>query len=256
MEVYETECRTGLNSSSLSDVELTLNPYIGCGHGCYYCYAPYVTHRDPKCWGVRVGVKKNIVDVLHRELRGGKGRGKSVTMSTVTDPYQPVEKEWRLARMCLLQLLNFGVPVSIQTKSTLVLRDLDILKKFENGEVGFTITSHDPFYEPGASTTEGRLSALRVLRENNIKTFAFIGPVMPDFTLDKHLFEKISEVKPDYVIVDRLRIKRGMNERIREIYGRNFRDGELEDLGKRAVEMCESYDLKVIKQPLWKTRSP
>ena len=253
MEVYERFCKNALSSSGLSDVDLTLNPYIGCEHGCKYCYAPFIMHRDPEEWSKRIGVKINIVQILLRELKRGKANGKTVSISTVTDGYQPIESRYMLTRKCLEALLRFDTGVSIQTKSSLVLRDLDILKKFTSKEVGFTLTTlnekHRRIYEPNSSPSTDRLKAIKVLKANGIKTFVFVGPVMPIFTLDKEFFKKIKEVNPDYVIVDRLRVKRGMEASMKNIYRDfNYGPGELKELEDRAREECERVGLNVLPE--------
>lgn len=243
----ETTCKSALSSSSLSDTELSLNPYTGCGHGCYYCYVPYVTHRS-----INPRAKVNITEVLRRELKSGKAYHKTVSLSTVTDPYQPLEREYKLTRRCLIELLNYNAYVSVQTKSSLVLRDIDIIKRFERREVGFTITSLKPFYEPNADPTEKRIETLKELKKEGIRTFVFIGPVMPEFTLQDELFERIKEAEPDYVVVDRLRIKKGMEEKIKEIYGKDFSASELEAVAEKARELCAAHGLRLVRQPLWK----
>ena len=257
MEVYERFCKTALSPSGLSDVDLTLNPYLGCEHGCKYCYAPFILHRDPEEWSKRIGVKINIVQILLRELKSGKAEGKAegktVSISTVTDGYQPIEGRYMLTRKCLECLLRFNIGLSIQTKSSLVLRDLEILKKFTSKEVGFTLTTlnekHRKIYEPNSSPSMDRLKAIKVLKANGIKTFVFVGPVMPIFTFDKEFFKRIKEVEPDYVIVDRLRIKRGMEANIKEIYRDfNYGPGELKQLENRAREECERVGLNVLPE--------
>lgn len=120
-------------------------------------------------------------------------------------------------KKALLVLHDF--PVCIQTKSSLVLRDIDLLKEFKNVEVGITLTTLDDAVrekmEPGASSVSERLRALAGLRENGIKTWVFLGPVMPHITEVEALVDAIAEVKPEYVLVDRLRCKDGVWERVR-----------------------------------------
>ena len=143
-----------------------------------------------------------------------------VGLGTVTDPYQPAEKKYEITRRCLELLLMHDFPVCIQTKSSLVLRDIDLLKEFKNVEVGITLTALDDAarekMEPGASNVNERLRALAVLRENGIRTWVFLGPVMPHITEVEALVDAIAEVKPEYVLVDRLNLKEGVWERVRE----------------------------------------
>jgi DNA repair photolyase len=120
------------------------------------------------------------------------------------DPYQPLEREYEITRKCLQIFCENGWPVTIQTKSPLVLRDLDILKNFENVEVGFTITTASEkirkIFEPYAPSIQARINALEKLKKANISTYAMIGPILPKA-------EKLVEMlkgKVDYVLVDRM----------------------------------------------------
>jgi DNA repair photolyase len=148
---------------------------------------------------------------LHRKKRGVVG------VSTVTDPYQPVEERLGLTRSCLEALLSKDFPVCIQTKSSLVLRDKDILSRFSDIEVGFTVTTLDgrlsSVIEPGASPPGERLKALKALSADGIKTWAFIGPMIPG-VLDeerlRHLIYSLKETGVSYIMLDRLRLKPGI----------------------------------------------
>jgi len=139
----------------------------------------YSGHKEP--WGEFVDVKINAPEVLRKQLQ--RARRGTVWISSVCDPYQPLEAKYGLTRRCLKELLEKQFPVNIQTKSKLVLRDLDLLKNFKEIEVGFTITTNDEkiakLFEPGASSIAERVKALEKLRASGIRTFAFIGPLLP-----------------------------------------------------------------------------
>jgi len=182
LAVKETQAKSVLNKSQIFDY--CVNPYTGCQVNCRYCYAAlfmkrYSGHKE--AWGEFVDVKVNAPDVLRKQLLRAK-RG-TVWISSVCDPYQPLEAKYELTRRCLKELLEKQFPVNIQTKSKLVLRDLDLLTEFKEIEVGFTITTSDEkiakLFEPGASSVLERLKALEKLRTSGIKTFAFIGPLLP-----------------------------------------------------------------------------
>lgn len=216
--IKEIKAKIGLSPSRLPGLDYALNPYRGCAHACIYCYAPSVIRWDKGKWGELVEAKINIPRILSKELRVKK-KG-VVGLGTVTDPYQPAEKKYELTRKCLELLLMHDFPVCIQTKSSLVLRDMDLLKGFSNIEVGITLTTLDDSVrekmEPGASIVDERLSALIKLRENGIKTWVFLGPLMPYITDVEPLVDAVVAVKPGYVLVDRLRLKEGVWEKIRE----------------------------------------
>ncbi|MFQ5887445.1 MAG: radical SAM protein [Candidatus Hydrothermarchaeales archaeon] len=229
MKVSEVFCKSALSYSRLPGLRYALNPYRGCQHSCLYCYAPYVL-RERRPWGSFLDVKINIPTVLSKELKR-KRRG-TVGISTVTDPYQPLEKKYKLTRLCLEQLLKHDFPISIQTKSALVLRDLDLIKRFSSRDVGFTITTIDDEarkrYEPFASPVGERISALGEIADLGIKTWVFIGPIMPYIT-DRgngleNLIKEISKADVGEIILDKLNMKPGLDLKLNEFYLRFYPD--------------------------------
>ena len=182
LTIKETQAKSILNKSQIFDY--CVNPYTGCQVNCRYCYARlfmkrYSGHKEP--WGEFVDVKINAPEVLRKQLQRAK-RG-TVWISSVCDPYQTLEAKYELTRRCLKELLEKQFPVNIQTKSKLVLRDMDLLKDFKEIEVGFTITTNDEkiarSFEPGAASVSDRMKALEKLHASGIRTFAFIGPLLP-----------------------------------------------------------------------------
>jgi DNA repair photolyase len=181
--VKEVRAKSILSRSGIEGINYTVNPYTGCGHKCLYCYATfmkkYTGHTEP--WGEFVDAKVNAPLLLARQLSRAE-RG-SVILSSVTDPYQPVEAKYKLTRGCLAALSNHDFPVEVLTKSPLVLRDMDVIVKCGQIEVGFTITTDDErirrIFEPQAPSIEQRIKALQALHEKGIRTYVFIGPVLP-----------------------------------------------------------------------------
>jgi len=213
--VKEVECKSVLNKSALADY--CINPYIGCQHACRYCYAESYTRRFCKhteTWGDFVDVKINAPVILSREVKR-KPKG-TVYLSSLTDAYQPLERKYELTRRLLEILLQHKFPISIQTKSTLVLRDLDLIKNFHQREVGFTITTLNEdvrkSFEPMSSSVEEKILAIKELKENGVKTFVFFGPVLPylsDRNLEQYLYQ-IAGAGVDYMYVDKLNLKPGL----------------------------------------------
>lgn len=193
-----------LNKSKIFDY--CVNPYTGCQINCRYCYARlfmkrYSGHKEP--WGEFVDVKINAGEVLEKQLaRAKKG---VIWISSVCDPYQPLEETYAVTRRCLEILAVKQFPVNIQTKSTLILRDLDILQEFEHVEAGFTITTDDEavakHFEPGAPPIKRRIAALKKIRSAGIETFAFIGPILPGNP--KNLIGYLEDAA-DRVLIDRM----------------------------------------------------
>jgi DNA repair photolyase len=159
----------------------------------------FTGHKEP--WGQFVDVKVNSPDLLEQEIaKKKKGR---VWISGVCDPYQPVEAKYKLTRRCLEILAQNQWPVIVQTRSSLVLRDRDILKG--NGfEVGLTITTADDgirkLFEPGAPPVEERVNALDELHRAGVRTYVMIAPILPG---SEDLPEILSG-KVDYAIIDRM----------------------------------------------------
>ncbi len=202
MIVKETRPKTVLSVSKI--FPYVVNPYTGCQHGCSYCYARFMKrftrHTEP--WGQFVDVKVTAPELLKREVaKRKKGR---VWLSGVCDPYQPLEAKYRLTRQCLEVLAQCGWPVTIQTRSPLVVRDLDILKMGSKFEVGLSITTADDsirkLFEPHAPCIGDRVSALAELHRAGMRTYAMIAPMLPG----AESLPDILAGKVDYVLLDRM----------------------------------------------------
>jgi len=202
MIVREIVSRGILSKSKVYDY--VVNPYTGCQHACSYCYARFMKrftgHKEP--WGEFVDVKVNAADLLRQEIkRKKKGR---VWISGVCDPYQPLEAKYRLTRKCLEILIGDNWPVTVQTRSPLVLRDTDLLKVAKEIEVGMTVTTADEgirqLFEPHAPPIKDRIKALDELHGAGISTYAMIAPMLPKAEgLAAELKGKV-----DYVLIDRM----------------------------------------------------
>jgi DNA repair photolyase len=202
MIIKEVQPKTILSVSKV--YPYVINPYTGCQHNCSYCYARFMRrftgHKEP--WGQFVDVKANAPDLLKVEITRKK-KGK-IWISGVCDPYQPLEAKYKLTRQCLEILAQINWPVIIQTRSPLILRDMDILKKGRDFEAGFSITTADDsirrMFEPQAPPIKERIGALDELHNNGIRTYVMIAPILPGA-------ESLAEIlmgKVDYVIIDKL----------------------------------------------------
>jgi DNA repair photolyase len=202
MLVKEISSKTILSNSQI--YPYVINPYVGCQHNCSYCYARFMKrftgHTEP--WGSFVDVKINAVELLRKDLR--KKKKGTVWVSGVCDPYQPLEVTYKLTRKCLEILAENDWAVVIQTRSPLVLRDMEILKKGKDFEVGFSITTADDsirkLFEPNAPPIEERIHALDELHRAGLRTYAMIAPMLPGA---EDLAEKL-EGKIDRVLLDRM----------------------------------------------------
>ena len=218
VNIREVKSKTSLVKSKLS--EFTINPYLGCAHGCKYCYAAMIMqrwHHRSEVWGSFVDVRINTPTNVEKEIRGKDGSG--IFISSMCDCYQPSEEKYGITRGTLEKLLEHeknplakGFSITIQTKSALVLRDIDLISQFKDIEVGITITTLDSKYarlfEPLASPPKERLRKLETLNKNGIKTYAFIGPLLPSISDSAHEIHEIlmavEEVGTKNVIIDKL----------------------------------------------------
>lgn len=220
MIVREVSVKRALSKSGLKEIDYSLNPYYGCVFGCTYCYARVFTpHAEASSkWGEVVGVKVNLLEVLGREVNSlRKG---VVGVSTITDPYQPVEGVYRLTRGALRILLESGFRVSIQTKSPMVIRDLDLISRHRGSvDVGVTLTTLDAELayrlEAGAPPPKARVEALKRVASVGVETWVFLGPVIPD--LNDRDFEGILRLAKETgsrVVYDRYNYYRGLPLRV------------------------------------------
>lgn len=202
MLIQEIQSKTILSKSQV--YPYVINPYTGCQHACTYCYARFMKrftgHKEP--WGQFVDVKINAPDLLRREII--RKKPDRVWVSGVCDPYQPLEAKYRLTRQCLEILDEHQWPVSIQTRSPLVTRDVDILARMKGLEVGFSITTADDsirkIFEPNASPIPARVRALEQLHQAGLRTYVMIAPILPKA-------EQLAEIlasKVDFVRLDRM----------------------------------------------------
>jgi DNA repair photolyase len=202
MVVREIHARSILSKSQVFDY--AVNPYVGCQHGCTYCYARFMKrftgHNEP--WGEFVDVRVNAPDLLRHEIV--KTPPGEIWVSGVCDAYQPQEREYELTRQCLEILIQHDSPVTVQTKSPLVLRDIDLIRRSDKVEVGLSVTSADDeirkLFEPGAPSIRERIEALEELHLAGIRTYAMIAPMLPGVEgLPARLSGKV-----DYVLIDRM----------------------------------------------------
>ncbi|AEH50557.1 SPL family radical SAM protein [Pseudothermotoga thermarum] len=199
--IYETTCKQAFSKTKIPIAQYVVNPYVGCSHACRYCYAQFIGpfKQTGGRWGKDVWVKINLPQILEKDLPKAFGR---FFLSSICDPYQHAEKKYGITRKVLEILKLHWRNVRIMTKSTLILRDLDLLK---DAEVVITITTDSDqvrrILEPGASSIEERIKAVEILKQHDIKVGVFVGPVLPMNA--KRLAEKLAKLV-DTVTLDKL----------------------------------------------------
>ena len=185
--IKEIETKGVMTKSNLPVSDYSVNPYVGCVHGCQYCYASFMKRftNHPEPWG-------DFVDVKYwTPIKNPKKyAGKEAFIGSVTDPYQPCEKVYGRTRELLEQLQGSGVNISIATRSDLVLRDLDLIKTFPNARVSWSINTLDEGFRKQmdrAVSIERRLNAMKQFYEAGVQTTLFISPIFPGITDPKEI---------------------------------------------------------------------
>lgn len=183
MIVGEVNIKTYLSKSKLPGVDYTINPYVGCPHKCVYCYAEYMKKftAHPEPWGEFLDVRRCPVP-----LRPYLLFHTHVMLSSVTDAYNPYEKDFRLTRKLMEQLVFCQAHVQVLTKSSLIVRDIDLFKQLPSFEGALSFSSSQESFrqlaEPCAGTVQEKLNALKTLKENGLSTAVVIAPIFPQIT--------------------------------------------------------------------------
>ena len=195
-QYLEEACKSALNrvpAESRLPFRWTVNPYRGCVHSCHYCFArAYHAYLDlgiGEYFSSKIVVKTNVVEVLRRELASPRWTGETIAMGTATDPYQHCEGRYRLTRGIVGVLADFGNPLSLLTKSTLVLRDLDAFRRLDEAasvtlsmSVGTLDEAVRRVVEPGTPPGRKRLEVLARFADAGIRTGVLVAPVLPGLT--------------------------------------------------------------------------
>lgn len=201
LKIREIKAKSIITKSGLPGSEYVINPYVGCVHSCLYCYARFMkrftNHKEP--WGHFLDVKINAPDLIPNSSTSSpqkiqKYKGKSIGISSVTDPYLPVERKYKLMRGILKNLIPLEPDLWILTKSDLILRDIDLIKQFKTCIAGVSLSLLDEKVrkevEPFASSVERRINAVKELKKAGIRTEIFISPMFPYLTDWKGIVER------------------------------------------------------------------
>jgi DNA repair photolyase len=205
----EITCKSAVNRVQGMPFKWSLNPYRGCVHACHYCYArathSYFGLNADEDFESTIFVKTNLPEVLRRELARSAMAGERISIGTATDPYQPIEGKYQLTRRSLEAMRDYRHPVSIITKSTLVLRDLDLLAEIARVTeviVFFTVTTVDSgiwrAVEPGTPPPGKRLEVMQRLREAGVRAGVFMAPVLPGITDSQESITAVARAAKDH----------------------------------------------------------
>lgn len=218
MTITEIHASSLITKSGLPGAEFVINPYGGCSHACIYCYARFMKRFSghSESWGEYVDAKVNAPDLVpaYRESLPGlvsssRLTGRKIFLSSVTDPYLPQERKFGLTRAILEKLVPHQPVIGIQTKSALITRDIDLLRQFRDCEAGMTITTLDDAVrkeiEPCTSPVRARLAALEELHEAGLRTYVFIGPIIPGITDWRAIIEATRD-RADFYYLENLNV--------------------------------------------------
>lgn len=246
-----------LTKSNLPASDYVINPYVGCPHGCKYCYASFMKrftgHKEE--WGTFIDIKQ-----CDKKINLKKIENKRVFLSSVTDCYNQFEEKYKLTREILKQLVSIDCELNISTKSKLILRDLDLLKQMKNLTVSMSINTLDENFKndmDNASSISERLETLKELHENGIKTVLFMSPMFPYITdfkaiietskdyIDEYWFENLN-LRGSYkqTILDYIESKYPeLLHKYNEIYNKKNKD-YWKDLSEEIDEYCKTNNIK------------
>ena len=246
----QIEVKDYLTKSNLPASDYVINPYVGCPHGCKYCYASFMKrftgHSEE--WGAFIDIKKCSKPISEKRLKG-----KTVFLASVTDCYNPYEEKYCITQSILKQLLDVECTVSISTKSSLILRDMELLKQFNDVSVAMSINTLDESFRSdmdNASSIETRMNTLKELHENGIHTVLFMSPIFPAITNYKEIIEKSRMFVDEYWFENlnlrgeyKARILKYINEKYPQhidLYKQLYVDGS-KDYWDELAEEIEAY---------------
>ena len=259
MIIKEIQVNDYLTKSNLPASDYVINPYVGCTHGCRYCYASFMkrfTGHEEK-WGEFIDIK-----LCDKKIDLKKISGKNVFLSSVTDCYNKFEEKYKITRNILEQLVDSDCYLSISTKSKLILRDIDLFKKMKNLVVCMSINTLDEKFRndmDNASTIKERMEALKELHNNGIYTVLFMSPIFPFITEWKEIIEETKDYIDEYWFENlnlRGDYKKDILDYIKNNYTSLYTDyidiyekhnnKYWQDLAKEIEDYCEKNNIKYI----------
>lgn len=261
--IRDVETKNIMTKSNLPVGGYSVNPYVGCTHGCKYCYASFMKrftgHTEP--WGT-------FLDIKHWPTikNPKKYKDQRVVIGSVTDGYLPQEKQIRNTRRILEQLKNSGAEILICTKSDLVLRDIDLLKEMGKVTVSWSINTLDEKFQADmdkAASISHRLEAMKQVYEAGIRTVCFISPVFPGITDFEKIFERVKD-QCDLVWLENLNLRGGFKQEILDyiqkcyphlipLYDEIYCKGDrsyFRSLENQAAQMAKKYDCPFVDNEL------
>jgi DNA repair photolyase len=254
MNKVKVETKTKLKAISKSDTGFgfCINCYLGCKHGCHYCYSMDVTHKQHTEW-INAKPRLQINDLLREDMETLKESPnlkmniRDIMICSITDSYQPLEKEYRLTREVVKTLITNDLPFTILTKNVNVLEDIDLFRGYGKCRVGLTIMTLDDEFrqklEPNASPIEERINALKQLKDAGVSTYCSVEPIMPDKRSDP--LAVVARVKEyvDLIEFGKWSVKKDSQSNVENILGVKYNQDYYTDLFKQINEYCDTNNI-------------
>ena len=258
--VKEIKVKNIITKCNLPVADFSANPYIGCTHGCKYCYASFMkrfTNHQEK-WGKFVDCKywDEITNL-------NKYKNKEIFIGSVTDPYMPLESKYKRTRELLTQLQKVDCKISIATKSDLILRDLDLIKTFKDVRISWSINTLDESFKnemDNSVSIERKINAMKIFHDNGIRTTCFISPIFPEITDIKDIILKTKDYC-NLIWLENLNLRGDYKQRILsfiktnypnlyplydEIYNKHNKE-YWENLNNEISSFCKELNLKYLR---------
>lgn len=259
MIIKEIKVKSVLTKSNLPVSDYSVNPYVGCSHTCKYCYASFMKRftNHPEPWGTFIDVK-----YWDKIKNPSKYKGKELFISSVTDPYMPLEQKYKRTRALLEEMQGSGCKISIATKSDLILRDIDLIKTFPDARVSWSINTLDEEFKrdmDNSVSIERKIEAMKEFHKAGVRTTCFISPIFPEITDVKEIILKCKDycnliwlenlnLRGDYKAVILNYIKTNHSELYPlydEIYNKKKKD-YWENLNTEISEFCKEQNLEYL----------
>jgi DNA repair photolyase len=238
---------TSILKPSGTSFEWCINQYDGCSHGCKYCYGMAIRRKKYEDW-IRATPRENVIQNLEKDIRKLRENNviiKDIFLGSITDSYQPLEREHKLTRQIIEVLMQNELPFTILTKSDMVLRDIDLFKNYSLCRIGVTITSLDENFrkdlEPFSVSYTPRIKVLEVLEANKILTYLSCEPIFP--VEEANPIEIVNKLRP---VVDLFEFEKWSKYRIQgipEYYYKNYSDEYYFGMFKELISFCEANNI-------------
>jgi DNA repair photolyase len=222
IQVREIKVNSYISPTKLPVSDFAINPYVGCPHKCTYCYAEFMKrftgHTEE--WGDFLDAK-----ICSKAINTKKLDGTRVFIGSVTDPYNPFEAKYNITQNILKQLIGSTAKIEMQTKSSLITRDIELIQQIQHIKIGISLCTLDDDFrkqmEPGATSIDERIEALKKLHQSGIYTYVFISPIFPGITDFKAIIQRTSGFTDEFWF-ENLNLRAGYRTKVLNFISANY----------------------------------